>query len=141
MNKLVKINAKNIYPFSRENFDALIGFYFIKNGITRIGVRNESSNTDILNSIYEKALQIDLYEFEFILNCIIENIYLFESNVGIYRTISKRESLTIENLCRYGLDTYLCETTVHFSSSRKKVTQLFSKALIKSSKDEHIQSL
>ncbi len=134
MNKLVKIKGKNIYPFSRENFDALINFYFFRNGITRIGSRRESSDADVLNNLYEEALQIELYEFEFILNCIMENISLFYENIESYKPTYKREPLSIENLCAYGLDTYLCETTKRFSSGRTEVTELFSKALIKSSK-------
>jgi hypothetical protein len=135
MKKLIEIKGKNIFPFSRENFDALIAYYFLRNGITKIGSKRESSDAIVLNYLYNDALQIDLYEFEFILNCIIENITLFESIVGYYKPINRKESLSIENLCKYGLDTFLCHTTVGFSGGRKKTTELFSKALIKSTKE------
>lgn len=135
MNKLVKIRGKNIYPFSRENFDALIKFYFIRNGITRIGSRRESSEAEVLNYLYEEAKQIELYEFEFILNCIIDNINIFKTNIGNYSPIDKRESLSIENLCKYGLDCYLSKPSDGFSSARINVTVLFMNALIKSSNE------
>ena len=135
MKKLIEIKGKNIFPFSRENFDAFIAYYFLRNGIKKIGSNRESYEDEVLNHLYKEASQIGLYEFEFILNCLIENINLFESNIQDYKPIHKREPLSIENLCKYGLDTFLCHTTDGFSSGRKKVTELFSKALIKSSKE------
>lgn len=131
MKKLIEIKGKNIFPFSRENFDALIAYYFLRNGITKVGSEIESFDDKVLDDLYKKTSKIYLYEFEFILNCIIENIYLFESNILNNTPINKRKPLSIGNLCKYGLDTFLCSTTTGFSVGRKKMTYLFAEVLIK----------
>lgn len=131
MKKLIEIKGKNIFPFSRENFDALIAYYFLRNGITKIGSKRESSEDEVLNDLYNKASKIYLCEFEFIVNCIIENIHLFELNIRDNMPINKRKPLSIENLCKYGFDTFLCATTNRFSRDRKRMTDLFTVALIK----------
>ena len=112
MNYKLNISGKNIYPFSKENFDAIINYYFIENGI-------RSEGPDTLEIIYKDMSKIKLFEFEFIVNCLIENLSIFEENLS---------GLTISNLCKYGLDAFNGEP-YSGSKNRNKITHLFREAL------------
>ena len=118
MAKIININGKNVYPFSKENFDAIIKYYFIKNGITMEG----PSSMDL---IYKKVCQLELFEFEYLVNCLIENISIFEENLG------KKSGLTISNLISYAMDAYLDEGNSG-SKNRQNITNLFALELAKS---------
>lgn len=124
MNKLIILKNQCQAPFSRNTFDALIHFHFIKNGISSVGPVD-------LTTIYEDACVLELYEFEFILECLTMNNYVFENNLA-------PNQITISNLCKYGLDAYL-NITVGFSKSRRNIANLFSQVLINSNNlHEHI---
>ena len=119
MNKIMTIKGKNIYPFSKENFDAVIKFYFIKNGITDEGPTS-------IDLVYKKMCSLELFEFEYILNAIIENFLLFKENLNV------GNGLTISNLCQYGLDAYTGNINSG-SKNRSRITRLFADKLVNSS--------
>lgn len=117
MNKIVLSNKHLVLPFSRSTFEAFIFFHFHRNNITSNGPGN-------LDVWYERCSKVELFEFEFILKCIIKNLYIFENN------LSTNAGITICNLLRYGLDAYLGKYLNN--SSRGKITSLFRQALINS---------
>lgn len=111
MKKPIELKGKNIYPFSRENFDAIINYYFISNGISDAGPNN-------LNKVFDEAIKVELFEFEFIIDCIFQHIAVFEDN------LNGRFGLSISNLCQYGLDAFKGCTDVG-SKERSRITKLF----------------
>lgn len=120
MEQPIQLKKKNIYPFSRENFDAIIKYYFISNGITLV---SEFGLNDI-NKLYAEAMKVELFEFEFIVNCIFQHFYIFESNLI-------KGGLTISNLCTYGLDAYKGHTNVG-SKERSRITKLIYDQMVNS---------
>lgn len=121
MEQPIKLNGKNIYPFSRENFDAVINYYFIQNGITKV---TEFGPND-MNDLFDEARKVELYEFEFIVDCIFQHIDIFESN------LNSHHGLTISNLCKYGLDAFSGIANVG-SKERNRITNLLYDKMINS---------
>jgi hypothetical protein len=118
MAKIINIVGKNVYPFSKENFDAVIKYYFINNGITMEGPRS-------MDLVYKEVCQIELFEFEYLVSCLIENISIFEEN------LNEKNGLTISNLCSYAIDAYL-DRGKSGSKNRQHITNLFALELAKS---------
>jgi hypothetical protein len=141
MIKLVNIKTVSIYPFSKENFESLIDFYFIKNGYRNYQIKEEQSKEDVIDKLYNSAKLIELDEFNFILSC------LFIKFNGNYKFIAhyylNEEKITIENIIKYGMDAYLCKDASSFSGGRMAIHKLVCDAIIKKSfsYNEYIQSL
>lgn len=121
MEQPIKLKAKNIYPFSRENFDAVIKYYFISNGITLI---SEFGPKDT-DKLYTEAMKVELFEFEFIVNSIFQHFYIFESN------LNPKYGLTMSNLLQYGMDAYKGHTNVG-SKERSRITKLLYDQMVNS---------
>ncbi len=99
---------------SRENFDAIIKHYFLDNGFDKIGEIT-------LDKIYERCEgNIELFEFEYLINQVIENINLFE---GFF--VGK---LTVGNLCVFALDAFF--DVENGSLNRNIITKLFQEKLL-----------
>lgn len=121
MEQPIIVKGKNIYPFSRENFDAIIKFYFISNGIP---LNSEFGRNDT-NKLYAEAMKVELFEFEFIVNCIFQHFYIFESN------LNPKYGLTISNLLTYGMDAYKGHTSVG-SKERSRIAKLLYDQMVNS---------
>jgi hypothetical protein len=141
MIKLVNIKTVSIYPFSKENFESLINFYFIKNGYKKYTINEKYTKEEAISKLYNYAKLIELNEFHFVLSC------LFINNNGKYKFIAhehlNENKINIENIITYGLDAYLCNDISSFSGGRKAIHKLVCNAIIKKSAiyNEHIQSL
>lgn len=119
MEKIIEIKGKNIYPFSRENFDAIVNYYYVMNGVTNIG-------SGSMEECFQKASQVELYEFEYISDLISTNFNFFKEKIG-------DSGLTIINLCSFGLDAYL-DNFKSGSFRRNIVTKSFQELMVKSIK-------
>jgi len=104
-----------IYPFSYENFLAIIDAYFIKQGITEVG-------TLPLEKIYERAQSISLGEFQFLAEMVIRN-------AGIFSKQGTTANQTISNLCQYALDAFWYDN-MEGTSPRQKHIKDFRNILI-----------
>jgi hypothetical protein len=99
---------------SRENFDAIIKYYFIDNGIEEIGEKG-------LKETFERCKEnIELFEFEYLIAKVIENISFFK---GFFIG-----NLKIGNLCCFALDAFFDIKNV--SDNRNTITKLFQEKLL-----------
>jgi len=99
-----------VFPFSWENFHALITHYFHKNGIVADGPNS-------IEVVFKNSMAVSLGEFEFIVKCITGHLSYFNEHL-------KFGGMTISNLCQYGLDAYL-GVSVGKTSNRSRITNGF----------------
>lgn len=99
-----------VFPFSYENFDALISFYFKKNGVILDGPKS-------IDRVFSDVMVVSLGEFEFLVKCI-------QGNFSFFRERLNNKGMTISNLCMYGLDAYL-GNYVGKTSNRSSITNDF----------------
>jgi len=104
MNKVLPSTEENIYPKNIENLEAILKYFFPDYEI----------QTDFL---LESSLSIN--QIEFIAKMVSENIFYFNSNLGI-------DGLKIKNLMSYGISALSKEeSSWEGSKSRKRIIEGF----------------
>ena len=81
----------NIYPYSKENVNAIINYFFYRKGMSQ--VRGQ------LDFVYENKAELNINELQFISENVSKNLNYFKDNLSI-------NGLTISNLLHYGIDAY-----------------------------------
>jgi hypothetical protein len=81
----------SIFPYTKENIDTIIQYYFFKNGMSFVPGN--------LQFIYNNDSKLKLSELEYISMIISDHLDFFKSRLSI-------NSLTISNLLHYGVDAY-----------------------------------
>ena len=100
---------ENIFPFSKENVDAIIKYYFFRKGMSFV--------PGDLEFVQKNAANLQINELEFISECICNNLDFFKNELSI-------NSLSIANLLKYGIDAYKSNFT-DGSTNRNSITRKF----------------
>jgi hypothetical protein len=82
---------ENIYPYSKENVNAIIEYFFFRKGMSFVG-RD-------LKFIYENEANLTVSQLEFIAENLSNNLSFFKERLSI-------NGLTISNLLKYGIDAF-----------------------------------
>jgi hypothetical protein len=100
---------ENIFPYSKENVDAIIEYYFFRKGMSFV--------PGDLEFIQKNSGNLQINELAFISECISNNLDFFKNELSI-------NSLSIANLLKYGIDAYKSIFN-NGSTKRNSITRKF----------------
>lgn len=105
MRDKLKQIKEDIYPFSAENFNAVVEFYFTRN----FHLNWNKSQQEYFLTVTDR---LKLYEFEFLASQVIKNIDLFHK-------VIKQQYLTVPVMLHYAEECFFANS--NFAGSQDKI--------------------